>query len=285
MIRECLFPVAGLGTRFLPATKATPKEMMPLLDRPTIHYGVEEAVASGCDRIVLITSRGKSAIEDYFDNSPELETMLAERHKEGMLQLVRDIPAMAQVVTTRQKEPLGLGHAVLCGEPLCSGDYFGVILPDDVMEGIPPVLSQLLEVHDRLGGSCVALETVPKDQISRYGVASGREVEPGIWRLDGLVEKPSTDQAPSNMAVMGRYVLSRRVFEILKTTSRGAGGEIQLTDALKVLAAEEPLYGVVYQGDRYDCGTVEGWLEANLRRAMKSEKFRPIVEKVLKEDL
>ncbi len=281
MIRQCLFPVAGLGTRFLPATKSVPKEMMPLLDQPAIQYGVQEALASGCQEMVLITGRNKSSIEDYFDRSPELEALLAKGGKEELLQQIQAIAASVQVASIRQKEPLGLGHAVLCGEALCTGDFFAVILPDDVMEGTPPVLAQLIQVHQRLGGSCVALEQVSGDQISRYGVVSGREIEAGLWRIDGLVEKPPAGQAPSSMAVMGRYVLSRRIFDLLRTTPKGAGGEIQLTDALRALAAEEPLYGVVYRGERYDCGTIEGWLEANLRKAIKSPRYHPILEKVL----
>jgi len=278
--RKCLFPVAGMGTRFLPATKEIPKEMLPLVDKPLIQYGVEEAVRSGCGEIVFITGRGKRAIEDHFDRSIELEQLLLEKGKADCARLVREISEMADFAYVRQSEPLGLGHAVLCGESFCRGETFGVILPDDVMispPGSPPVLEQLFLVHQRLGGSVVALEEVPLEEVGRYGMIRGEPVEKGLFRIEDLVEKPRPGGEPSRYAVMGRYVLSPTVFGHLKSSHTGAGGEIQLTDALKILAKDEPLWGVLYEGERFDCGTMESWLKATLDMALAREDLRDIV--------
>ncbi|WP_286934537.1 MULTISPECIES: UTP--glucose-1-phosphate uridylyltransferase GalU [Aminobacterium] len=276
-VRKCLFPVAGLGTRFLPATKDIPKEMLPLVDRPIISFGVEEAVAAGCTDVVLITSRSKRSLEDYFDRTWELEKILEERGKMDMLRLVRKIPEMARVVYTRQPEPLGLGHAVLCGEPFCGREYFGVILPDDVMVAQPSVLSQLIAVHEKWGGSVIALEEVPSEETARYGVVQAEKVSEGLFKIHDLVEKPSPEKAPSNLAIMGRYILAPEIFSILKNTKPGAGGEIQLTDALRQLAKEQQLWGVVYKGQRLDCGTQKGWLKANVEMALKDPDLRKLV--------
>lgn len=279
-VRKCLFPVAGMGTRFLPATKEIPKEMLPLIDRPLIHYGVEEAAASGCREIVFVTGRGKRAIEDYFDRSIELEQMLIERGKPEFAEMVRGISGMADFAYVRQSEPLGLGHAVLCGESFCGGGYFGVILPDDVMlvpSGTQPVLRQLVDVHERLGGSVVALEEVPGDETSRYGIVKGELVEDGLFRITDLVEKPKAGSAPSRFAVMGRYVLSPAVFDLLRDSPRGSGGEIQLTDAIRALSASEPVWGIMYRGKRFDCGTNESWLRATVAMALLKEDLKGIV--------
>lgn len=278
--RKCLFPVAGMGTRFLPATKEIPKEMLPLIDKPIIQYGVEEAVRSGCVEIVFVTGRGKRAIEDHFDRSIELEQLLLEKGKADCARIVKEISEMADFAYVRQPEPLGLGHAVLCGEPFCRGEPFGVILPDDVMispPGSPPVLEQLFLVHERLGGSVVALEEVPLEEAGRYGMIKGELVEKGLFRIEDLVEKPGPGGVPSRYAVMGRYVLSPTIFRHLKSSAAGAGDEIQLTDALKVLAKDEPLWGVLYEGERFDCGTIENWLKATLGMALEREDLRDIV--------
>ncbi len=282
-VRRCLFPVAGLGTRFLPATKEIPKEMLPLLDRPLIHYGVDEAVESGCSDVVFVTGRGKRSIEDYFDRSWDLEGLLADRGKEVLRDEIVAISELAHFAYVRQAEPLGLGHAVLCGESVCRGEYFGVILPDDVMTGEPPVLGQLMEVHDRLGGTVLALEEVPEDQTSRYGIVQGEEVEPGIFRVSDLVEKPAAGEAPSRLAIMGRYVLSPRIFDRIREVPRGAGGEYQLTDAIKSLLEEEPIWGVVYRGKRYDCGTKESWLRATVALAVQDPGLKQIVAEAIRE--
>ncbi|EFC92089.1 Nucleotidyl transferase [Dethiosulfovibrio peptidovorans DSM 11002] len=279
---ECIFPVAGLGTRFLPATKEIPKEMVPLLDRPVIHYGVDEARNSGCSRMIMVTGRSKGCLEDYFDRSWELERILESRGKERLLDAVRETSSMGDILSVRQSAPLGLGHAVLCGEPLCNGEFFSVILPDDVMEGQPPVLRQLMDVHDTLGGSVLALEEVSDAEVSRYGMVA---VEPsgteGIFRITDMVEKPSAADSPSRLAVMGRYVLSRRIFDLLKSQPKGAGGEYQLTDGIKALIDEEPVWGVVYKGERYDCGTLEGWLDATIRMACRRKDLAGVVEKAI----
>jgi len=283
-VTTCLFPVAGLGTRFLPATKEIPKEMMPLLDRPVIHYGVEEAVQSGCSDVVFVTGRGKRSIEDYFDRSPELEELLESRGKGDLCEMVRTISQMARFAYVRQNEPLGLGHAVLCGEAICCNAPFGVVLPDDVMLGDPPVLKQLIDIQARLGGSVVALEEVAPEHTSRYGIVAGERMEEGVWKITDLVEKPEAGKAPSNLAIMGRYVLSPSIFDELHALSPGAGGEYQLTDALRGLMAREPLWGVVYRGERLDCGTKESWLEATIRLASKDPEMREMVRTIALEE-
>ena len=276
-VRKCLFPVAGLGTRFLPVTKEIAKEMLPLVNRPIISYGVEEALSSGCEDIVMITGRTKRSIENYFDRSFELEDILKKRGKLDLYYKMIRISEMAEMMYIRQREPLGLGHAVLCGEPVCKGEYFGVILPDDVFVGEEPVLSQLVKVHERLGGSVVALEHVEDKDVSRYGIVSGEEKEPGIFRINDMVEKPKLEEAPSRYAIMGRYVLSPEIFPLLHTQQAGAGGEIQLTDAIRELAKAEPVWGVVYRGRRFDCGTQKGWLSANIQLALEDEDLREVV--------
>ncbi|MBQ3446530.1 MAG: UTP--glucose-1-phosphate uridylyltransferase GalU [Synergistaceae bacterium] len=281
-VSKCLFPVAGLGTRFLPVTKEIAKEMLPLVNRPIISYGVEEALASGCEDIVMITGRTKRSIENYFDRSFELEEILKSRGKLELYYKMIHISEMADIMYIRQREPLGLGHAVMCGEPVCKGEYFGVILPDDVFVGEEPVLSQLVKVHERLGGSVVALEEVSDEDVSRYGIAAGEESEPGIFRISDMVEKPKLADAPSRYAIMGRYVLSPEIFPLLHTQQAGAGGEIQLTDAIRELAKSEAVWGVVYRGRRFDCGTQKGWLSANIQLALEDEDLREVVMSIVK---
>ena len=280
-VTKCLFPAAGLGTRFLPATKETPKEMLPLVDRPIIAYGVEEAVASGCADVIIITGRTKRSMEDYFDRSWELEAMLRQRGKDDLLAIVRNVSEGKKIVFARQPEPLGLGHAVNCGEPFCRNDFFGVILPDDVMIGEPPVLSQLIAVHDRLGGSVIALEEVSENDTSRYGIVAAESAGDGVYRILDLVEKPGPQNAPSRLAIMGRYILSPSIFRLIERVRPGAGGEIQLTDAIRLLADQEPVWGVVYSGTRLDCGTQSGWLYANVRMAMKDPVLRKVIENAI----
>ena len=276
-VKKCLFPVAGLGTRFLPVTKEIAKEMLPLVNRPIISYGVEEAIGSGCEEIIMITGRAKRSIENYFDRSFELEELLQRRGKQELHDMIVAISDMAEILYIRQREPLGLGHAVLCGEPVCNSEYFGVILPDDVFIHDEPVLSQLIKVHERLGGSVIALEQVEVENVSRYGIVASEEVEAGIHKITDMVEKPSLSDAPSNYAIMGRYVLSPEIFRILHSQGAGAGGEIQLTDALRTLAKTEPVWGVVYKGRRFDCGTQKGWLSANIQLALDDPELRSVV--------
>ncbi len=282
-ITKCVFPVAGLGTRFLPVTKELAKEMLPLVNRPIISYGVEEALASGCNEIIMITGRAKRSIENYFDRSFELEELLKARGKTELYNMMINISNMAEILFIRQREPLGLGHAVLCSAPVCSNEYFGVALPDDVF--INPenaVLSQLIKVHERMGGSVIALEEVEPENVSRYGIVKSQfEIENGIHKIIDMVEKPNINDAPSNLAIMGRYVLSPSIFPILKNQKAGTGGEIQLTDALKTLCTQEPVWGVVYKGRRFDCGTQKGWLSANVQLALDDPELRDVVLKIV----
>ncbi len=280
-VKKCLFPVAGLGTRFLPVTKELAKEMLPLVNRPIISYGVEEALASGCDEIIMITGRAKRSIENYFDRSFELENLLKSRGKDELYNMILKISNMAEILYIRQREPLGLGHAVLCCEPVCRNEFFCVALPDDVFinDGGDPILAQLKHVHEKMGGSVIALEEVPDSEVSRYGIAESQfSIENGrIHKIINMIEKPKPEQAPSNLAIMGRYILSPSIFPILSNIKAGVGGEIQLTDALKILAQQEPVWGVVYNGKRFDCGTQKGWLSANVKLALQDPELRDVI--------
>lgn len=284
-IKKCVFPVAGLGTRFLPVTKELAKEMLPLVNRPIISYGVEEALASGCDEIIMITGRAKRSIENYFDRSFELEELLKSRGKMKLYEEMIRISNMAEILFIRQREPLGLGHAVLCSEPVCSNDYFAVALPDDVfINNDAPVLSQLITIHEKMGGSVIALEEVAPENVSRYGIVKSQfEIEPGLHKIIDMTEKPKPEEAPSNLAIMGRYVLSPSIFEVLKEQKAGAGGEIQLTDAIKTLCTQEPVWGVVYNGRRFDCGTQKGWLAANVQLAMDDPELKEVILNIVRD--
>ncbi len=282
-VRKCIFPVAGLGTRFLPVTKEIPKEMLPLIDRPIIHYGVDEAVASGCSQIIFITGRGKRALEDYFDRSYELEQLLKERNKEDLYRLVTSISTLADFAYVRQPEPLGLGHAILCAEPFCN-EPFGVILTDDVMISDKPVLKQLIDVREKLGGSVIALERVPHEETERYGIVDATPYSDNVYRINDLVEKPKKEKAPSDFAIMGRYVLSPSIFSHIRNISMGEGGEYQLTDALKSLAQEEPIWGVVYEGERLDCGTKVSWFRSTIRRGLQDPELKDVALEILRDE-
>lgn len=282
-VRKCIFPVAGLGTRFLPVTKEIPKEMLPLIDRPIIHYGVDEAVASGCSQIIFITGRGKRALEDYFDRSYELEQLLKERNKEDLYRLITSISTLADFAYVRQPEPLGLGHAILCAEPFCN-EPFGVILTDDVMISDKPVLKQLIDVREKLGGSVIALERVPHEETERYGIVDATPYSDNVYRINDLVEKPKKEKAPSDFAIMGRYVLSPSIFSHIRNISMGEGGEYQLTDALKSLAQEEPIWGVVYEGERLDCGTKVSWFRSTIRRGLQDPELKDVALEILRDE-
>ncbi len=281
---KCLFPVAGLGTRFLPATKDIPKEMLPLIDRPIIHYGVEEAVASGCRDIVFVTGRSKRSIEDYFDRSIELEHLLEQRGQKKTRDELVHISEMANFAYVRQSEPLGLGHAVLCGESCCNESHFGLILPDDVIISDTPVLGQLAAIHASLGGSVIALEEVAWEETSRYGIIEGEACGEGVFRISNLVEKPPLGQAPSRLAIIGRYLLSPSIFPLLRAGKKGVGGEIQLTDALRELLSKEPVYGLLYKGERLDCGTKKGWLKATLTMALRDPELNGFVMDIVRKE-
>jgi len=272
---KAVFPAAGLGTRFLPATKAQPKEMMPLVDKPIIQYGVEEALASGCDQIIIITGRGKTAIEDHFDVSYELEKMLEERGKTELLAVVRQISDMIHIAYTRQKEAMGLGHAVLMSRELVGDEPFAVILADDIIDAEVPCLKQMIEVYNETGCSVLATQVVEGKAISSYGVLDAKPV-PGkgngrLFEVQNLVEKPKVEDAPSNLAIIGRYILTPAIFEMLDSTTLGAGGELQLTDGLKQLLKKEKIYGYIFEGKRHDTGDKLGFLKATVEFALKRE--------------
>jgi UTP--glucose-1-phosphate uridylyltransferase len=270
-VRKAVFPAAGWGTRFLPATKAQPKEMLPLVDRPIIQYAVEEAVAAGIEQVIIVTSSQKRAIEDHFDLNYELEHLLEERGEIEMLRQIRHISDLAQIAYVRQKEQLGLGHAVLMAKELVGHEPFAVILSDDVVVGQRPCIGQLIHVYHQTHGSVVAVMEVPPEDTARYGVIGGAPVEGHggrLWKVDRVVEKPQPDEAPSNMAIIGRYVLTPKIFDKLEQTPRGADGEIQLTDAIEALMQEQTVHGYVFEGTRYDAGTTMGWLKASVELAL-----------------
>jgi len=272
-VRKAIFPAAGWGTRFLPATKAQPKEMLPLVDKPVIQYGIEEAVAAGIDQVIIVTSSQKRAIEDHFDHNYELEHLLEEKGDIDMLRRVRQIGDMVQISYVRQKEQLGLGHAVLMAKELIGHEPFAVILSDDVVVADRPCIGQLIEVYRQTHASVVAVMEVPHDEVGRYGVINpdhdAQTNDDRLHRVRGVVEKPAPENAPSNLAVIGRYVLTPKVFEKLEQTQRGAGGEIQLTDAIEALTAEQDVYAYAFEGRRYDAGTTMGWLKASVELALE----------------
>jgi UTP--glucose-1-phosphate uridylyltransferase len=275
-VRKAVFPAAGLGTRFLPATKASPKEMLPLVDKPIIQYGVEEALHSGIQNMIIVTGRGKSAIEDHFDVSFELEHTLESKGKKEMLSAVRAISDMIDVSYVRQKEALGLGHAVLRAKELVGQEPFAVVLADDVIDSDVPCIRQLIDVYEFYGASVVALMEVPRDQISNYGVVDAEPVphngtKDRLFRIRNLVEKPKADDAPSNLAIIGRYILTPEIFTSLEETPPGAIGEIQLTDGLRHLLRSRPIYGFRFDGQRYDAGDKLGFLKATVEFALKRD--------------
>ena len=272
-IRKAVFPAAGLGTRFLPATKASPKEMLPLVDKPLIQYGVEEAVDSGVEEVVIITGRGKRAIEDHFDVSFELEYELREKKKLKLLEEVERISDMVAFSYIRQKKALGLGHAVLCSEPVVDGEPFAVILSDDIIDSRVPVTRQMIKVYEKYRDPVIAICEVPRDSVSSYGVIDAIEVEEGVYQIRDLVEKPPVEKAPSNLAIIGRYILTPDIFDALRKTKPGKGGEIQLTDALRVLMEERPIYAYKFKGTRYDAGDKIGFLKATVEFALKDKNL------------
>jgi UTP--glucose-1-phosphate uridylyltransferase len=278
-VRKTVFPAAGLGTRFLPATKVMPKEMLPVVDKPIIQYGVEEAIDSGCDEIIIVTGRGKGLMEDHFDISFELEHSLALRKKEDLLETAKQVARMAHISTVRQKEPLGLGHAVLMAKRLVGDEPFGVILPDDLVDSPgSPCLRQLIDVFEEKQGSVIATQVVEGRAISAYGVLDAKPV-PGfngrLFEIHNMVEKPKLEDAPSDLAIIGRYVLTPRIFEMIEKITPGAGGELQLTDAMRMLLQHEKIYGFVFEGKRHDAGDKLGFLKATVEYALQREDLGP----------
>jgi UTP--glucose-1-phosphate uridylyltransferase len=269
VIRKAVFPAAGLGTRFLPATKAQPKEMLPLVDKPIIQYGVEECVESGIDNIILVTGRGKNAIEDHFDVSVELETFLVARGKTDLLAEIQKISNLIHFSYVRQGEPLGLGHAVLVTRTLVGNEPFAVILGDDVIDANPPAIRQMMNVFDELHGPVLAVERVPASDVSAYGIIDGEEIRDGVYRIKDLVEKPPRDEAPSDLAIIGRYILTPDIFPALEATAKDRTGEIQLTNGLKQLLKSRPIYGCRIDGVRHDTGNKLGFLKAVVYFALR----------------
>jgi UTP--glucose-1-phosphate uridylyltransferase len=283
-VRKAVFPAAGLGTRFLPATKAQPKEMLPIVDKPIIQYGVEEALASGCDQIIIITGRGKSAIEDHFDVSYELEKMLEERKKTELLTIVRQISDMIHVAYVRQKEAMGLGHAVLMARELVGNEPFAVLLADDVIDANPPCLKQMIDQFNETQASIIATQQVDGPSISSYGVLDAQPVSGNdrLYQVRNMVEKPRREEAPSNLAIIGRYILTPKIFDVLDQTPLGAGGELQLTDGLRLLLKEEKVFGYRYEGRRHDAGDKLGFLQATVEFALKRPELRDQFREYLK---
>lgn len=285
-VRKAIIPAAGLGTRFLPATKAQPKEMLPIVDKPTIQYIIEEAVASGIEKFLIVTGRSKRSIEDHFDRSIELELNLEQHGKADLLAMVKKISDI-NLYYIRQKEPLGLGHAVLCAKDFVGTEPFAVLLGDDVVDAQVPCLKQLIDVYDKTGSTVLGVQEVPAEKVSSYGiVAPTRQLDAKTWQVGDMVEKPKQDDAPSRLAVLGRYIITPDIFAILEKTPKGLGGEIQLTDALKVLAKRQQMLAYNFEGRRYDVGDKEGFLEATVEQALKRpelrEEFLNYLRKVIK---
>ncbi|GIM46616.1 UTP--glucose-1-phosphate uridylyltransferase [Collibacillus ludicampi] len=286
-IRKAIIPAAGLGTRFLPATKAQPKEMLPIVDKPSIQFIVEEAIASGIESIIIVTGRNKRAIEDHFDKSFELETILEEKGKTEMLQTVRQIANMADIHYIRQKEPLGLGHAILCARKFVGNEPFAVLLGDDVIQADPPVLKQMIDIYDRFQTSIVAVKEVPWEDVDKYGIISPSPKTKAIMCPNGshpvedLVEKPTAEHAPSNLAIIGRYILEPEIFDLLETASPGISGEIQLTDALRIRNRQKKMLAYTLKGKRYDVGDKLGYVQATIEFALQREDLLPYLKEYL----
>ncbi len=283
-IRKAIFPVAGLGTRFIPATKVNPKEMLPIVDKPLIQYAVEDAVKAGITNLIFINGRNKRAIEDHFDSAPELEQILLNKGKHQLLKQIHDIiPLGANCINIRQKEPSGLGNAVFCARATTEREPFAVVLADDlIVNGANNSIKQMLEYHEEYSGNIVMVEELPHNQVSNYGIIEGKEIEEGVWKVDRLVEKPNPQDTPSNLGIIGRYILSPSIFKYIKQTPMGVGEEIQLTDAIALQMQYEPLHAVLCKGKRYDCGSKLGYLQANVDLALKHKEIKKNFKAYLK---
>lgn len=281
-VKKAIIPAAGLGTRFLPATKAQPKEMLPIVDKPTIQYIIEEAVEAGIQDIIVVTGRNKRSIEDHFDRSIELEFELEKGEKQEMLAMVREISEMANIHYIRQKEPRGLGHAILAAKHFIGGEPFAVLLGDDVVISKQPCLGQMLDVFKEYQTSILGVQTVPHEVVDKYGIIAGKQVDERVYKVNDMVEKPSMEEAPSNVAVLGRYIITPEIFRFLETQDAGKGGEIQLTDALKRLAKEQAMYAYDFKGHRYDVGSKVGFIQANIEFALRREELKDEMTEYLK---
>ncbi|WP_099190122.1 UTP--glucose-1-phosphate uridylyltransferase GalU [Tepidibacter mesophilus] len=273
-VRKAIIPAAGLGTRFLPATKAQPKEMLPIVDKPTLQYIIEEAVDSGIEEILIITGRNKQSIEDHFDKSVELEMQLEKQGKEELLDIVKNISNMINIHYIRQKEPRGLGHAIYCAKHFIGNEPFAVMLGDDIVDAKNPCLKQLIDAYSEYRTTVLGVQKVPDGDVNKYGIVEGKHIEDRIYKVKDLIEKPESDKAPSNIAILGRYIITPRIFEILENLPAGKGGEIQLTDGLKELVKTEAMYAYNFEGKRYDVGDKLGFLQATVDYALKRENLR-----------
>ena len=280
-IRKAVIPVAGLGTRFLPATKTVPKELLPIVDIPAIQYVVQEAVDSGISEVIFVTGRGKDSIEDHFDEIPELEQVLEERGQKEAVQSLRQLAEMIEVVSVRQKKPLGLGHAVFCARDLVGDEPFAVLLSDDLIEAPVPCMRQLMEIFEEKKESVLALRRVPEDQVRRYGIVQGKQLTKGLYEVENMVEKPQPHETPSRLAIIGRYILRPEIFSLLENVAPGKGGEIQLTDGISKLARQQKVYGYEFEGEHYDIGDKFGFVRATVAYALK----RPELKKQIREYL
>jgi len=273
-VRKAIIPAAGLGTRFLPATKAIPKEMLPIVDKPTMQYIIEEAVASGIEEILVITGRNKKSIEDHFDKSVELELELEKKHKDVLLKQVRLISNMVNIHFIRQKEPKGLGHAINCARAFVGNEPFAVMLGDDIVDAKTPCLKQLMDCFEEKNTTILGVQEVERKDVDKYGIVDGTRFSDGVYKVDNLIEKPKVNKAPSNLAILGRYIITPEIFDILDRTLPGKGGEIQLTDALKTLIAHQDMYAYIFEGRRYDVGDKLGFLEATVEFALKRDELK-----------
>lgn len=281
-VRKAVFPAAGLGTRFLPATKAMPKEMLPIVDKPLIQYGVEECVASGIESILIITARGKTTLEDHFDISFELEKMLESRGKDELLKHARSVAELARISYVRQQEPLGLGHAILQAREFVGNEPFAALLPDDIIDAETPVVKQMIDVYEKYDAPVIATMSIEGEAISRFGVLDAEEVEPDVFKIRDMIEKPPFDKTPSDLAIIGRYILTPDIFDEIEHTQRGAGGEIQITDAMRSLLKKRPFYALRFEGTRYDAGDKLGFLIATVEFALKRPDLAPEFVEYLK---
>jgi len=280
-VRKAIIPAAGLGTRFLPATKAQPKEMLPIVDKPTIQYIIEEAAEAGIQDIIVVTGRNKRSIEDHFDRSIELELELEKSGKQELLDMVREISEKANIHYIRQKEPRGLGHAILAARHFIGEEPFAVLLGDDVVVSKQPCLGQMLDVFREYRTSILGVQTVPHEVVNKYGIIAGKQVDDRVYKVNDMVEKPSLEEAPSNVAVLGRYIITPEIFPFLETQDAGKGGEIQLTDALKRLAKEQAMYAYYFKGHRYDVGSKAGFIQANLEFALRNDELKEEMKEYL----
>jgi len=282
-VKKAVIPAAGFGTRFLPATKVVPKELLPIVDKPTIQYIMEEVAAAGIEEVILITGREKGSIEDHFDTSTELENHLKKKGKEDLLRMVREISEMVTLVSVRQKEPLGLGHAILCAKRTVGEEPFAVLLGDDLIDAKIPCIKQMIDVYQEMDGAVIAIQKVPRSETHLYGIIKGKRVKDRVYRIEEMVEKPKQGRAPSNLAIIGRYILPPQIFGILEKVSPDVKGEIQLTDGLRELSQRFPVFGYEFIGDRYDAGDKLGYLQANISFGLKHPELGPKLKHYLRE--